>query len=255
MPKLIPLIVANWKMNPPTLVEAKQLFNSVKRGLQNLKNVEVVICPPFVFLPQLVDFFYRCRKSQLIKFGAQDCFWENLGAFTGETSPLMLKNLGCQYVILGHSERRKYFGETDEMINKKIKAALLAKLKPILCLGETEKERKEGKTFEILKKQLKKSLFLIPNSKFLILAYEPVWAIGTGKSCGIPEAKKANLFIRKTLHQLINSSTHQLLYGGSVNSQNARDYIKEAGFEGLLVGSASLNAKEFVKIIRQVVEP
>ena len=146
-----PLIVANWKMNPPTLKEAKLLFNSVKKGLKNIKNAKVVICPPFVYLPELQTTNYK------LHLGAQDCFWRKKGAFTGEISPLMLKNLGCEYTIVGHSERRA-LGETDEMINKKIKAALSMGLKPILCIGETFEERKKGKTLKVLKNQIQITL-------------------------------------------------------------------------------------------------
>jgi triosephosphate isomerase len=239
------LIVANWKCNPTTLAEAKLLFESVKRGIKNLKNVEVVICPPFIYLSNLLT----PKPYTLLypKLGAQDCFWEEKGAFTGEISPLMLKNLGCEYIIIGHSERRK-LGETDEMINKKLKSALKAKLKPILCIGETLEERKKGKTFIVLKNQLKKALINSSTHQLinLILAYEPVWAIGTGKPCGISEAKEANLFIKKIVKNI------PLLYGGSINSKIAKDYIQEANFQGLLVGSASLNPKEFIKIIKSV---
>jgi len=236
-----PLIVANWKMNPQTVDEAREIFNMVKEGIRNVERVEVIICPPFLYLPYWVEFFTKKKKK--IKLGAQDCFWEEKGAFTGEISPSMLKNLGCEYVIIGHSERRK-LGEIDEMINKKIKAAISAKLKPILCIGETEKERKEGKTFKVLKSQLEKDLKGILNS--LIVAYEPVWAIGTGKPCHPPEAKKVLLFLRKFLGKI------PILYGGSVNSENAVNYIKEAGFSGLLVGGASLEPKEFITIVKNV---
>jgi triosephosphate isomerase len=256
-----PLIVANWKMNPQTLAEAKQLFNSIKKGLKNIKNAEVVICPPFVFLP----FF---KSFQNLKLGAQDCFWQDYnppttlppfgrapkGAFTGEISPIMLKDLGCQYVILGHSERRIHFGETDEIVNKKLKAAIKEKLKPILCIGETEKERKNGKTFQVLKRQLKEDLSHLTTQSLnhLIIAYEPVWAIGTGNACQPKEAKEVVLFLRKFTQPLFHSTTLPLiLYGGSVNSKNAADYII-IGFDGLLVGGASLNPKEFVKIIKSI---
>lgn len=217
-----PLIVANWKMNPQALVEAKRLFDSVKKGIRRVRGVEVVICPPFVYLPIL--------KAN----GTQDCFWEEKGAFTGEISAKMLKDLGCQYVIIGHSERRRYFKETDEMINKKIKAALKVNLRPILCVEK--KSQIKNALRGIAKKNLKK----------IILAYEPVWAIGTGKACGIPEARKINLSIRKIFKRNI------LLYGGSVDSQNARDFIKKAKFQGFLIGGASLVPKEFIKIVKSV---
>jgi triosephosphate isomerase len=165
----------------------------------------------------------------------------------------MLKNFGCQYVIVGHSTRRE-LGETDEMINKKLKAAIKAKLKPILCIGETEKERKKGKTFKILKEQLEKglkgiSLFKVYSLKFII-AYEPIWAIGTGNPCQPKEAKEVLKFLKKITQPLSHPATPPLiLYGGSVNSKNAKDYI-EVGFDGLLVGGASLNPKEFVEIVK-----
>jgi len=255
------LIVANWKCNPTNLAGAKRLFNSVKRGIKKTKNVNVVICPPFIYIPT-----FQHSNIPTIKLGAQDCFWEQSGAFTGEVSPAMLKDLGCQYVILGHSERRK-LGETDEMINKKIKAALKENLRPILCIGETEEERKAGKTFEVLRNQLKKDLEgIVPPTKFLvggkienlILAYEPVWAIGTGNPCRPEDAKRVLLFLRKILKTTTRPPpSHKraptpILYGGSVNSENALGYIKEAGFEGLLVGGASLDSKEFIKIVENV---
>ena len=177
--------------------------------------------------------------------GAQDLFWEEKGAFTGEISPLMLKNLGCEYVIIGHSERRK-LGETDEMINKKIKAAIKAKLKPILCIGETEMGRKSGRTFEVLKNQLKKAFNNLTIEQFsnLTIAYEPIWAIGTGNPCLPVDAKKVFLFMQKLFGKT------PVLYGGSVNSENAINYIREVGFSGLLVGGASLDAKEFIRIVK-----
>lgn len=258
-PKL--LIVANWKMNPQTLDEAREILDGVKEGIKDIKGVEIVICPPFLYLPYWVEFFSKNEKK--IKLGAQDLFWEEKGAFTGEISPLMLKNFGCEYVIVGHSERRA-LAETDQMINKKIKAALKAKLTPILCIGETENERKQGKINQVLKNQLEKDLKsilnlkpstraklgagLVPGSKILnlIVAYEPVWAIGTGNPCYPEDAKKVLLFLRKLLKKA------PILYGGSVNSQNAASYIREGNFNGLLVGGASLNAQEFIEIVKNV---
>ncbi len=222
-----PLIVANWKCNPKNLSEAKKLFDSVTKGIKNFKKSEVAICPPFLYIFSL--------KSGL-KLGAQDCFWSE-GAFTGEISASMLKNAGIQYVILGHSERRANLNETDEMINRKLKAALESGLRPILCVANLN--------------QLKKSLEEIENRKLkienLILAYEPVFAIGTGKACSIEKAKKIRISIRKELGKNI-----PILYGGSVNSQNAGNYIKEGGFQGLLIGSASLSAGEFLNILKNI---
>jgi triosephosphate isomerase len=238
-----PLIVANWKCNPSNFKDAKRLFTSVTKAIKNLKNIEIVICPPFIYLPYLIELSCYTLKP---KVGAQDCFWEEKGAFTGEVSAKMLKNLGCDYVIVGHSERKKYFAETNEMVNKKLKAALKAKLKPILCIGETEKEREAGRTFKVLREQLKRALnrINIQSLRDLIIAYEPVWAIGTGKPCRIKEAMEANFFIKKIVKKI------PILYGGSVNSKNASNYIKESKFQGLLVGGASLNPKEFIKIVK-----
>lgn len=219
-----PLIVANWKCNPVTIKEAKQLFNSVAKGIKNIKNVETVICPPFVYLPILKQ--KTKGFSFALSFGGQSCFWEEKGAFTGEISPKMLKDLGVKYVIIGHSERRKYLKETDEMINKKTKAVLLLGLKPILCIENLS--------------QLKAGLRGI--SEKVIIAYEPVFAIGTGKPCSIVRAKK----MRKSIKY------PRVLYGGSVNSQNAKNYILEGGFQGLLIGGVSLNSQEFLKMIRDI---
>jgi len=225
------LIVANWKMNPNNLTEAKHLFKSVEKGIKNIKNVETVICPSFVYLSYLSHLFYG-RQNCAIKLGAQDCFWEEKGAFTGEVSPAMLKDLGCEYVIVGHSERRKYLEETDEMVNKKLKAILKEGLLPILCISKISQIKKKLKN--ISKKDFKK----------IKLAYEPISAIGTGKPYGIDRAKKINFSIKKIVNNIFT------LYGGSVNSQNGKDYIEKSGFNGLLVGGVSLKAKEFVKLVR-----
>ena len=225
-----PLIVANWKCNPTNLNEARRLFNSVKNRLKNIKNVEVVICPPFPYLLAIKPYSHKA-----VKLGAQDCFWEERGAFTGEISPKMLKDLGCDYVIIGHSERRKYQKETDEIINKKIIAAMSAKLKPILCIENLSRIKKDLKG--ISEGDLGK----------LIIAYEPVFAIGTGKPCSPEKAEKMRLSIQKII-----KNNSPIIYGGSVNSQNAKDYIQKVGFSGLLVGGASLNPREFLKIIQSI---
>lgn len=226
-----PLIVANWKMNPQSLIEAGKIFNSVKRGVKNIKNAKAVICPPFVYLSLLKP----QESSSAMSLGGQNCFWEEKGAFTGEVSPEMLKNLGAEYVIIGHSERRKHLKETDEMLNKKLKAAIKEGLKPILCIENVS--------------QIKKDLKEISDEERenLVLAYEPVFAIGTGKPCGAEKARKINISIRKIVRKKI-----PLLYGGSVNSKNAADFIEKAGFQGLLVGGASLNPKEFIEIIKNI---
>ena len=202
-----PLIVANWKMNPSDLAEAEKLF-----ALTQGKNV--VICPPFVYL------------SSLGAKGAQDCFWLEKGAYTGEISPLMLKNLGVEYVLVGHSERRKYLRETDQMVNQKVKALLYFGLKPILCIANLS--------------QLARGLKGVAGE--VIVAYEPVFAIGTGKACSLQKARRMREKIGLPF----------VLYGGSVNSENALGYL-EGGYQGLLIGGASLCGEEFLKIIEQVV--
>lgn len=254
-----PLIVANWKMNPQTLKEAEWLFNLVKRGVAGIKKAEVVICPPLLYLFPLAERFV-IRRNIKIGVGAQDVFWEEKGAFTGEISPPMLKNLGVKYVIIGHSERRRHLSETDEMINKKIKAVLRAKLTPILCIGETQEEKEKGETENILQNQITCALrnvsgFSLQNLRFII-AYEPVWAIGTGNPCDTEEAQKMSLLIRKIISKIYSHKLTQnikILYGGSVNSKNAGGYVKEAGLQGLLVGGASLDAQEFVGIVKSVI--
>ena len=243
------LIVANWKMNPTERREANQLFKRIKKGLRSIKKTEVVICPPFVYLESV-----KTHDSNF-KLGAQNCFWQEKGAFTGEVSPKMLKDLGVKYVILGHSERRKILGETDGMVAEKIKKALDFNLQPILCLGETKEEREKGKTFKILEKEIKEDLKKIPKSKIgkVALAYEPIWAIGTGNACSVQDALNAILFLRKIISQIFNKKAGKdikILYGGSINSQNARDFLKEKWIDGLLVGGASLQPKEFLEILK-----
>lgn len=219
------LIVANWKCNPSTLAEAKKLFNRVKK-------TNAIICAPFIYLPEL-------KSNNLC---AQNCHWEESGPYTGEASPKMLKDLGVRYVIIGHSERRIHFKETDEMINKKLKAALKAGLIPILCIGEKKGENAN----QIIKNQLKRDLDGISekDQKKIIIAYEPVWAIGTGDFCEPSKAQQALKFIKSKFNS-------KVLYGGSVNSKIAKDYLR-VGFNGLLVGGASLKADEFIKITKNV---
>ena len=223
------LVVANWKCNPDNLVKAKKLFNIVKKGIGAVKGVKVVVCPPFVYLSKLSG----------LTLGAQNCFWKNpptgKGAFTGEISPFMLKNIGCKYIIIGHSERRRYFKETCTMANKKLKAALVNNLKPILCIDNINQVKRGLKG--ISKKEIKK----------IVIAYEPIFAIGTGKACSIEKAKKVSLSIRRIIGEKV-----VVLYGGSVNPKNAKDFIEKAEFQGLLIGGASLNPKEFVEIIKKV---
>ncbi len=229
-----PLIAANWKMNPVSKKEAEALFEGIKNGVKGASS-EVVICPPFVYLSILKG----------LTLGAQDVYFEEKGAFTGETSALILKNLGIEYVIIGHSERRKYFNETDEIINKKIKKALEAGLKIIFCIGETAEEKDAGKRNEVLQRQIQDGLKDVIDIEYINIAYEPVWAIGTGNNCSVEQTKESIDFIRKFVPEKT-----RILYGGSVKSENSRAYIEEVGSNGLLVGGASLNAEEFVKIVK-----
>jgi len=227
------LIVANWKMNPASRKEAEQIFEGIKNGVKGV-NVDVVVCPPFVFLPMLKG----------LTLGAQNVFYEDEGAFMGKISAPMLKDGGVKYVIIGHSEIRK-LGETDETINKKIKKALEIGLKVILCIGETTEERDEGKKKEVLERQLKQGLDGVGDLKDISVAYEPIWAIGTGNNCSVEDTKESLNFIRKFVPE-----NTRVLYGGSVKSDNSADYIKNAGANGLLVGGASLKPDEFIKIVK-----
>ena len=235
------LIVANWKMNPNSQKEAKEIFDAIRDGVKGIKS-EVVVCPPSVYL------YASVFGEGVVVMGGQNIYFEEKGAFTGEISAEMLKDLGVEYVMIGHSERRKYFGETDEIINKKIKKALEAGLKVIFCIGETAEERDAGKKNEVLERQIKIGLRDIENLKLKIencaIAYEPVWAIGTGNNCSVEETKESIDYIRKLIPENI-----KVLYGGSVKSDNSGAYIKDAGANGLLVGGASLIPEEFIKIV------
>lgn len=252
-----PLIVANWKCNPTTLKEAKFLFEKVKGGIKDVKGVEVVICPPFVYLSQFFEQYHRLVRGT-VRLGTQDCFWENSGPFTGEVSPTMLKDLGCQYVILGHSARRIYLNETDEMVNRKLKAILKVGLKPILCIGSIKKEERGDKEMKI---QLTKALVGIKKSeiKNIIITYEPIWAITTTKESVVAtpdNSKNGKIFIREILSKLFDKVSTQkvrIIYGGSVNSQNIEGFIQDAQMDGVLVGAASLEANEFIKIVKNSV--
>lgn len=250
MPKK--LIVANWKMHPKSAKEAQALFGAIKNGMKGINNAEVVICPPFIQISALGS---RLSANGNIKLGAQNCHWEVNGAFTGEISANMLADAGAEYVILGHSERRQFMGETDEIVNLKIKAALKAKLKPILCVGEKAGEEMGA----VVGRQLIATLadLSVNQMKDLVIVYEPVWAISTqgGQVCLPDDALSAALFIRRTLTNLYSrflAEKTPIIYGGSVNSQNASAHILQARMDGLLVGAASLDAEEFVKIIKNV---
>lgn len=248
------IVIGNWKMNPETFSEARDLFTAVKKETKKIENIEVVIAPPTILIPHL-----KINNGDNIELGAQNMHWEEKGAYTGEISPAMLKDAMVKYVIIGHSERRIYFKETDEMVNVKILSAFKNKLTPILCIGETLQEKKAEKTQDIVKAQLTNDLNDIMEdeiaaSKFYI-AYEPIWAIGSGLIPTFDDILSAKLLIKKILASLYNREIADkipILYGGSVSSLNARDIIHKGDMDGLLVGGASIKAGEFVNIIKAV---
>ena len=244
---MTPIIIANWKMNPVTLVKSKRDFEIIKQGVKYVKNVKTVVCAPFVFLSNL-------KPGSGLALGAQDCFYNDKGPFTGEISPVQLRNLKTEYVILGHSERRKYLGESTELVNQKIIAALAADIKVIFCVGsETEKPGKE------IKYQLEKGLKNIKEKDFskLIFVYEPVWAISTTKNKIIAtpaQTTKGCLYMRNILKKIFNKKTAKearIIYGGSVDSKNIKGFLKEGKMAGGLVGAASLNPYEFIRTVKE----
>jgi triosephosphate isomerase (TIM) len=209
-----------------------------------------MIAPPFTSLFPVSEII----KDSKISLGAQDIFWEKEGAFTGAVSPLMLISAGCRYVIIGHSERRQYFGDTDETVNKKLKSAMDSGLIPIMCIGETESQREEGKTFSVLDKQIKKGLegLTLNEDKLLVVAYEPVWAIGTGKTALPGQVQEVHQFLRKLLEETIGkrlATATRVLYGGSVKPDNVSELMALPDVDGALVGGASLNADSFNRIV------
>jgi len=247
----VPMIAGNWKMNT-TVSEAAELVNEMRPGLDEIANVDKVICPPFISLATVRELI----KGSSIKLGAQNLYFEAKGAYTGEISPLMLADL-CEFVIIGHSERRQYFNETGEIVNKKIRAALRAKLKPILCIGESLEENEAGRTEAVIAGQLRSSLAGIDFANDLIIAYEPIWAIGTGKAATGKQANKTIGFIRQNIVKLYNEDLAQemrILYGGSVTADNAAEFINQPEIDGALVGGASLKAPQFLSIVKQTSE-
>jgi triosephosphate isomerase len=243
-----PFVAGNWKMNTD-LGEAVRLVGEMKDPLHRISGVEKVICPPFISLASVKNLI----DGTTIKLGAQNMYFEEKGAFTGEISPLMLKGL-CQFVIIGHSERRLYFGETDEMVNKKLKAAVGAGLAPILCVGERLQDREEGRTEEVVTTQLVSGLDKVPADSSLVVAYEPVWAIGTGRAATGLQAQETIALVRSTLKGLLGSSMAEqvrILYGGSVTAANILEFATQNDIDGALVGGACLKPQEFVSIVEQ----
>jgi triosephosphate isomerase len=243
-----PIIAGNWKMNTDAAA-ARELVEGIKAGgVDAISGVEKVLCPPFVYLHLVADL----TKGTSLKVGAQDVHWEEKGAFTGEVSPAMLKDY-VEYVIIGHSERRQYFGETDETVNKKLRAVLAQGLTPIVCVGETGEQRNAGQTQDVLRRQVRGALQDITLPATAVIAYEPVWAIGTGVAATAQDANDAIGFIRREVASLQGEETAQavrILYGGSVSPANVAEIVAEPEVDGGLIGGASLQADSFVALIR-----
>ena len=245
-----PVIAGNWKMNK-TIKEAIELVNSLKRELIDIQEVEIVVCPVYTALSDISDLLIDSN----ISLGAQNVYWEPSGAFTGEISPAMLKDAGCKYVIIGHSERRKYFNESDQTVNKRIKAAQGVGLIPIFCVGETLEEREADKTIDVVKRQLIGGLEGLEKDALLNLtiAYEPVWAIGTGKTATSSQAQEVHGFIRSWLVEHCPeevAGSLRILYGGSVKPANIGELMQQNDIDGALVGGASLDSSSFVEIVK-----
>ena len=239
------VVAGNWKMNMlPN--EAIELIDKLAPMVKNSKD-EVIICVPFV------DLFYALLSAQEtnIHVGAQNVFYEDKGAYTGEVSAPMLKSINTEYVIIGHSERRKYFNETDEIVNKKVKKALEHDLKPIVCVGETLEEEEAGKTIDIITSQVEKALAGLTTADLnnIIVAYEPIWAIGTGKTATKEDAENSIKAIREKINSIFGTDDVTILYGGSVKPENAKDLFSMPDIDGALVGGASLKADSFAGIV------
>jgi triosephosphate isomerase len=245
-----PVIAGNWKLFK-TSKEAIDLVTSLIPLVKDVTDVEIIVAPVFTVL----DVVRKTIEDSNVKVAGQDCFWEEEGAYTGEVSPKMLNDAGCSHVIIGHSERRQYFGETDDTVNRKLKAALNGGLVPIFCAGETLVERQGGETLAVLRKQVERGLSGIAaaNAEGVIIAYEPVWAIGTGKTASANQAQEAHKFIRDLLSELygqVVAEKIRILYGGSVKPDNVKGLLSQPDIDGALVGGASLKAETFAAIVR-----
>ena len=247
----VPMIAGNWKMNT-TVTEATELVNKVLQELDRIGSVDKVLCPPFISLAVVGELI----RGSSIKLAAQNLYFEEKGAYTGEISPLMLADL-CELVIIGHSERRQYFNETDEIVNKKVRATLKVELKPILCIGERLEENEAGLTEEVVTRQLGSALAGIDYLDGMVIAYEPAWAIGTGKAATGEQANRTIGLIRDNISRLYSRDIAQglrILYGGSVTADNATEFMQQPEIDGALVGGASLKADQFISIVRQTSE-
>jgi triosephosphate isomerase len=244
-----PLMAGNWKMNK-TISEATSVVKALKGAVAGINDVEILLCPSFTALYAVSNEV----KGSNINIGAQNIFWEAKGAFTGEVSPAMIKDTGCSYVLVGHSERRQYFGETNETVNKKTKAALAIGLTPVVCIGETLMERESDITFQVIEKQIKEGLAGLASEQasLMVIAYEPVWAIGTGKTATPYQAQEVHGYVRKIYARMYKeaASNVRILYGGSVNPENILELMKQPDIDGGLVGGASLEAESFAKLVK-----
>lgn len=249
-----PIIAGNWKMHK-TLKEALALVLEIKEAVTGYNGVEVVVCPPFTALVPVAE----SLKGTDIAVGAQNVHWEDKGAYTGEISPVMLRDAGCRYVIVGHSERRQYFGETDENVNRKAKAILAHGLTPILCVGETLAEREAGITEKVVRTQTEAGLAALTEEQAagMVIAYEPVWAIGTGKTASDEDARQVISFIRGIIEELHGPGAAgrvRIQYGGSVKPANTVGLMAKPDIDGALVGGASLEAASYIGIIKETWE-
>lgn len=249
----IPIIAGNWKMYT-TASEAVKLVESLKPLVDSLNGVEIAVCPPFVNLIPVA----QALKGTHIRLGCQNMYWEEEGAFTGEVSAKMLKEAGCHFVILGHSERRQYFGETNDTVNKKVKKAIASGLWPIVCVGETLQERESGITENVIQAQLEGCFQGLRSEDMLkiVIAYEPVWAIGTGRNATPEQAEEVHRFIRRWVENRFGKEISDLIriqYGGSVKPENAKDLLSQPNIDGALVGGASLKAESFAEIVKSAI--
>ena len=245
------IVAANWKMNM-TQAEAASFVQTLLRELSDKSDVEVVIVPPFTAIAKVTE---ALGGAETVKVGAQNMYWEKSGAFTGEISAAMLRDLFVRYVVLGHSERRQLLGETDEIVNRKVRAAHEASLRPIVCIGETLEQRERGEVEKVLGTQLRGSLAGMSAKELneTVVAYEPVWAIGTGRTASAEQAQEAHAFVRRTLAEISDEATAnkiRIQYGGSVKPDNARTLMSQPDIDGALVGGASLDPRSFAEIVR-----
>ena len=245
-----PVIAGNWKMNK-TVAEAVALASEIKEKVAGVENVKIIVCPVFTAVKSVADVL----KGTNVKVGAQDMYWETSGAYTGEVSGEMLLEAGAEYVIIGHSERRQYFGETNETVNKKLKKALSIGLKPIVCIGETLADRESGATEAVVEKQVREGFvgLTAEEMKGTIIAYEPVWAIGTGKTATAEQAEAVHAFVRNLVAQLWDKETADAVviqYGGSLKPENVASLLAQPDIDGGRIGGAALKADSFEKLVK-----